>query len=70
MDRVKDVIASAVRNALMPNGGGSIPKEGTGLVSWRHEITRITPLENQIKVWADGEGRPPRYFTVTVSEKQ
>lgn len=64
MDSVKYVIASAVRLALATGGGG--PQR---LVSWKYEITYVSALETQIKVWPD-ETKPPRYFTVKVSEAQ
>lgn len=68
MDRVKDVMASAVRHALSPSGFGNAPPVGHGLVSWRHETTKISALETLIKVWPE-ENRPPRYFIVKVSEQ-
>lgn len=60
MDKVKDVVASAVRQALHPPGG---------LVSWKHEVTYVSPLESIIRVYPE-EGQPPRYFTVQVKENQ
>lgn len=69
MDTVKAAMANAVRAALYYGGGGANPLPGKGLVSWRHEITAVSPLETQIKVWPD-DNQPPRYFTVQVKEAQ
>jgi hypothetical protein len=60
MDNVKQAVATATRLALTNAKGG--------LVSWRHEVTAVSPLETQVKVWPD-DGAPPRYFTVKVSER-
>ncbi len=67
MDKIKLAVASAVRLALMKGE----------LVSWRHEITAITDLETQVKVYPpphQAPGKPdvemgPRYFYVQVKEK-
>lgn len=69
MERVKESIAGAVRAAIYTGSRGDHPPIGEGLVAWRHEMMVISPLVTQIKVWGDGPERPPRYFTITVSEQ-
>lgn len=60
MDIAKDAVSSAVRAALFKDS----------LVSWKTQLTVISPLETEIKVWPNGPDKPPRYFVVQVKELQ
>lgn len=40
----------------------------TELVANNWEVTKVSESNTQIKVWPDGKSRPPRYFTVKVTE--
>lgn len=62
---VKLTVAGAIRRILYEFAA---KQPNDGLVPWRHEVTCVSDLVTQIKVWAD-DG-PPHYFTVKVSEMQ
>ena len=56
-DIIKNAIAGAVRLQLY--------KEN--LLSWKYEVTTISDLQTQIKVYPP-DNYPPRYFIVQVKE--
>ena len=57
MNEEKKLVADAIANAVEREFGG---RKATS-------VSRLSPLETQVKLWPQGDGAP-RYFLVKVSE--